>query len=768
MPVDRDLHLRMIVHSGVFLLVYLVCLSIAAYEKPILFIVLLIILPIAFGFSWTLKDKELTYRSSLSTVLSVLGIPFIIFISPELTGNYRFFFGNYLIWLLLVTALFLEKKKDYLWILLMCVMLSSLITVVRLTSSFPILFTLLTVGTVSVLFLLTLLGPEREQLSPSQIYSNSFNISWTRFFSTTIIFSMLIILGSMTLTVLLPRYSSFDSQDETRQTRPISIRPLPPPVTDAGSADNDRSTIDAPLPGDANNTFITWFQRILSNIEGTVPTLQSRYTVGGFADRLDLRQGGTTWQNTSIAMVIRSRFSFYSRAVVYDSYNGKAWSQSKSNFIQRNNSQGVFEVNSRDIPSNYQPIHAGSKVIYNIRTDLSGAIPSPYYPGMVYFPDHTLYIDKSAVLQSPFILTSGTVYTIEPNIPDYIDSQLSKITTSSTDSVYLELPKLPDRVSTLAHKLTDPYPNQLAKVGALKNYLIENYSYVLDYPALPRDNDFVDYFLFDSKKGNCQHFASAFAVLCRSIGIPCRLVSGFAPGTYNPITDYHEIRVSDAHAWVEVYFQDHGWVPFDATPNASPLFQRLNKEDFINNFLIYLQTTVLGSSSESISWFFKKVGSYLSNVLDIIGTLLNSATTFLESLSLPALVLLILIICAIIYLIFHRVKKINQKRWVKKYILHGLGDIPYPPSSYPVFRLYRDFCRFFDRQGIRISPEMTPHEYLEKLRPHLGMLYSIPMEITELFCSTRYGSQIPDTSVIEKLERQFMLFKKEFQQNRKK
>src|SRR5208283_1062296 len=140
MPVNRELLLRMIVHIGTFLLVYSICLSIAAYERPSLFFVLLFIFPIEFGLSWILKNKKLTWRRPLATFLSVLGIPLVIFISPALTNNYRFLFGNYLIWLFLIIVPCIEKKKDYLWILLMCVMLSSLITTVRLSSSFPILF----------------------------------------------------------------------------------------------------------------------------------------------------------------------------------------------------------------------------------------------------------------------------------------------------------------------------------------------------------------------------------------------------------------------------------------------------------------------------------------------------------------------------------------------------------------------------------------------------------------------------------------------------
>src|SRR5208283_1222314 len=95
--------------------------------------------------------------------------------------------------------------------------------------------------------------------------------------------------------------------------------------------------------------------------------------------------------------------------------------------------------------------------------------------------------------------------------------------------------------------------------------------------------------------------------------------------------------------------------------------------------------------------------------------------------------------CLLAYIIVRQIKKFKQTKQLKKYILHGLENISYPDSAWSIFLLYSDLCRFFDQKGISVSPQMTPYEYLDRLRPQLGMLYPIPVEITELFCSTRYG-----------------------------
>lgn len=70
-----------------------------------------------------------------------------------------------------------------------------------------------------------------------------------------------------------------------------------------------------------------------------------------------------------------------------------------------------------------------------------------------------------------------------------------------------------------------------------------------------------------TKRGHCEYFATAMVILLRSIGIPARLVTGYAAGDYNPLTGYFEVRRLNAHAWVEAHFPEYGWVTFEPTPS---------------------------------------------------------------------------------------------------------------------------------------------------------------------------------------------------------
>ncbi|MBX5436391.1 MAG: hypothetical protein IRZ33_04150, partial [Alicyclobacillaceae bacterium] len=136
----------------------------------------------------------------------------------------------------------------------------------------------------------------------------------------------------------------------------------------------------------------------------------------------------------------------------------------------------------------------------------------------------------------------------------------------------LQLPaELPARVRQLALRLTRGATDEYDKVERVEAYLRAHYRYATDdVPVPPAGSDYVDQFLFVTRRGYCDNFSSAMAVLLRAAGVPTRWVTGFAPGQEQISAEGRMrqfiIRASDAHAWVEVYFPDAGWIPFDPTP----------------------------------------------------------------------------------------------------------------------------------------------------------------------------------------------------------
>lgn len=149
---------------------------------------------------------------------------------------------------------------------------------------------------------------------------------------------------------------------------------------------------------------------------------------------------------------------------------------------------------------------------------------------------------------------------------------------------YTQLPvTLPDRVTVLANEITADEPNLFRKVKAVENYLRWGfYTYeTIDVPVPREDQDFVDQFLFETRKGYCDHFSSAMVVMLRTQGIPARWVKGFTFGELKAEKfNLHKVTVREknAHSWVEVYFPGVGWVPFEPTASFTNPYEIIKEE----------------------------------------------------------------------------------------------------------------------------------------------------------------------------------------------
>ena len=163
-------------------------------------------------------------------------------------------------------------------------------------------------------------------------------------------------------------------------------------------------------------------------------------------------------------------------------------------------------------------------------------------------------------------------YTWVSQVPRFSPTQLAAAQFSS-DSTYVRLPgNLPNRIYALAVEVTAGETTDYGKAKALEQYLKTNYTYAFADPSgsgrPPPGSDPVDWFLFEHQEGTCGVFSTAFAVMARSIGIPARVVSGWAIG---PSLDTQTVSLDQAHQWAEVAFEGLGWVTFEPTASGGPL-----------------------------------------------------------------------------------------------------------------------------------------------------------------------------------------------------
>lgn len=137
---------------------------------------------------------------------------------------------------------------------------------------------------------------------------------------------------------------------------------------------------------------------------------------------------------------------------------------------------------------------------------------------------------------------------------------------------YTQLPAaFPERVKELAVEITKEEDNWFDKAKAIERHFQSgDFSYDQTRVAIPTgDEDYVEQFLFDTKRGYCDNFSSSMVTMLRSIGIPARWAKGYAPGNYREAADgeyrIYQVTNNEAHSWVEVYFPGLGWVPFEPT-----------------------------------------------------------------------------------------------------------------------------------------------------------------------------------------------------------
>jgi hypothetical protein len=326
---------------------------------------------------------------------------------------------------------------------------------------------------------------------------------------------------------------------------------------------------------------------------------------GGFSSIVDLQTRGKL--DHQRVFQVRSNVECYFRGLTFDTYDGQFWSQSE---------EDLQTLNVVSPPFTFLPTATNATdvvQIFYIDRPLSNLVlfsPDAY---QVFFPSQILYQDRAGCLRAPFVLDKDMVYSVVSRQSHMTAKRLSRLPRRDPElrklSNYLQLPdNLPPRVHELSRKVTAGRNGYYDRASAIALYLSTNYAYDLEIPRFADEQDAVDAFLFDGRRGYCEHFASAMTVMCRSLKIPARYCTGFLPGTYNPFSGFREVYGDQAHAWVEVYLPGYGWMTFDPTPGGSSLTPELSADSAPQNrwlglaVLQYLSDRLGISSTKFATW----------------------------------------------------------------------------------------------------------------------------------------------------------------------
>jgi transglutaminase-like putative cysteine protease len=179
-----------------------------------------------------------------------------------------------------------------------------------------------------------------------------------------------------------------------------------------------------------------------------------------------------------------------------------------------------------------------------------------------------LLVDDAGGLSVP-VPGARLHYTVESELPSPSSRGAAvRPLTGPARERYLQLPALPDRIPALARRVAGGTADAGEAARRLTGFLSREFRYSL-VQARTAEADALEDFLFVRRSGNCEYFATALAVMLRTVGVPARVVNGFQRGEWNPYGEYFAVRLSDAHSWVEAWIDGVGWLAFDASPRAA-------------------------------------------------------------------------------------------------------------------------------------------------------------------------------------------------------
>lgn len=450
----------------------------------------------------------------------------------------------------------------------------------------------------------------------------------------------------------------------------------------------------------------------------------------GFNPYMDLRSRG----NLSDDVVLKVRSDNYDlyRGVVFDRYNGKGWEISSETTTDITTDSPPFTLSDSEYP--VTPVKSKLQSFY-VQTELPNIIFAAWKPQQLFFPAGKIKVDDYGSIRSPYQLTEDTVYSVISEEPIFSASTLRRYpgtTDPPADFQYTSLPESDDlqEVARLSLEITAPYNSRYDKVQAIEKYLKENYAYDLDIPPLMENKDAVAYFLFDEKRGYCEHFASAMAVMARSASIPARVVTGYSGGNYNPFTALWEIKQSDAHAWVEIYFGSAGWAPFDPTPGFEvPAGQNQGQSPWLAGKIFSYLEDVLG-------------GSAVGGVLATAGGAIKRALAFALALPLGLITGIVLGMIALVWIGQKASQPLLMKRRRRRLLIKSLGP---DYSSEKVLRDYLKLAIRLQQRGLVRRPDETIREFARRVSDFLDSREFV--ELSEMVEQLRYHEvSLPEPS----------------------
>ena len=492
------------------------------------------------------------------------------------------------------------------------------------------------------------------------------------------------------------------------------------------------------------------------------PTLMS-----GFSDDVELGQIGEIKKNSEVVMRVRTGKpvgypGLRWRGIALTTFDGKRWySPDRENFPVPAGLSGWINVQDKAgeqdrtatvlrytvllQPIATDTIFAPANAV-SVRGNLSGEGSNTDVGAR-----HSYVLrDRTGSLFNPFHNFNTLRYEGYSLLPAM---NLAGLRLASADypedirDTYLQLPpQLDPRIPELARQITARSQTPFDRTITVENYLRSRFTYTLNLTGKP-GVDPLAHFLFETRAGHCEYFASALAIMLRTLGIPTREVNGFLPGEYNDLGEDYIVRASDAHSWVEVYFPGTGWMTFDPTPpgaeSAGGFFTRfgqymdwfeLSWNEWVINYDFIHQILLAQNMQRSTRAWTEVARAWFQNEQEKGRRWMRSWNGGLR------LLLPLAIVLFLMALRFDLVVAFVRRLWLSWQLRS-----PEVARSNPQLasRLYSELLYLLERRGFARQPTQTPFEFAAGVsQPRLAPAV---YEFTQHYTQARFGGAPCDT-----------------------
>ena len=408
----------------------------------------------------------------------------------------------------------------------------------------------------------------------------------------------------------------------------------------------------------------------------------------------------------------------YWRGLVLYQFNGRTWSGSEPNIGRRASAQ--IEVTGEPIKYQVTMEPTRQQWVYALDIPYRWTLEQTFM-GRQQELARVVPIDQRIAYEAE----SYTQYRSEVNLNSF------------SYDWYVALPQGSNpRATELAKQMRLEAGSDDAFIDALlAKFYNEEFFYTLQPPALGRNP--VDAFMFESRRGFCEHYASTFAAMMRAVGIPARIVLGYQGGELNPMGDYMIVRQSDAHAWNEVWFEGRGWIRVDPTAAVAPerielgvaesLFDGIGMEWGLaapSMLLHQMQLSLDALNAQWNDWVLGYGPDKQNEFMQLLGMEDPSWRKMMLTL-ITVVIVLILLVSAILALRYR------------------------PPPRDRAVILYQ---RFVDKTGFKLDIGESPDAFADRVSADCEMDVDIIHDITDTYLEARYGDV--DPAALQRLETQ--------------